>query len=133
MSIDYLMIGSNNLVRSRVFYDAIVAEMGGAIDADYPGFAFSYRLRDGVRIWIAPPYDKQSAVPGNGLMIGFRMASEEEVQTAHAAALAHGGTNEGDPGPRPAYGPDFYGAYVRDPDGNKMSFIFMRGVAVPDA
>lgn len=48
------------------------------------------------------------------------------MNAAHSAALANGGSNEGDPGPRPMYGPEFYGAYVRDPDGNKMSFIFNR-------
>jgi predicted lactoylglutathione lyase len=56
-------------------------------------------------------------------MPGFRCATPAEVDAAHAAALAHGGSNEGDPGPRPMYGPDFYGAYVRDCDGNKLSFI----------
>ncbi|GAA0385012.1 hypothetical protein GCM10009093_09900 [Brevundimonas terrae] len=57
-------------------------------------------------------------------MVGLLGASEDEVQAVHAAALAHGGSNEGDPGPRPQYGPNFYGAYVRDPDGNKMSFVY---------
>ncbi len=123
MSLNYVMVGSNDLARSRVFYDAVMAAIGGVIDADYPGYAFSYRLSDGGRIWIAPPYDKGSATPGNGLMLGFAVASEGEVQTAHAIALAHGGSNEGDPGPRPQYGPDFYAGYVRDPDQNKMSFI----------
>jgi len=57
-------------------------------------------------------------------MVGLLCESEAEVQAAHSAALASGGSNEGDPGPRPQYGPDFYGAYVRDPDGNKMSFVY---------
>jgi catechol 2,3-dioxygenase-like lactoylglutathione lyase family enzyme len=119
------MIGSNDLARSRAFYDAIMAEIGGAIDVDYPGYAYCYRLKGGGRVWIAPPHNKKTAAPGNGLMIGFGAANEEMVHAAHAAALANGGTNEGDPGPRPQYGPDFYGAYVRDPDGNKMSFIIV--------
>lgn len=123
MSLTYIMIGSNDLARSRIFYDAVMAKIGGTIEADYPGFAFCYRLRDGGRVWVAPPYDKQAAAPGNGNMVGFGAPSPAVVQAAHSAALAHGGTTEGDPGPRPHYGPDFYGAYVRDPDGNKMSFI----------
>ena len=130
MSIKYLMIGSNDLARSRSFYDAVMAQIGGAIAADYPGFTFSYQLRDdGGRIWIAPPYDKGAATPGNGSMIGFDAGSEDAVRAAHAAALAHGGTNEGDPGPRPQYGPQFFGGYVRDPDGNKMSFMFDREIS----
>jgi catechol 2,3-dioxygenase-like lactoylglutathione lyase family enzyme len=126
MSFGYMMIGSNDLARSRIFYDAVMAEIGGLIDADYPGFAFCYRMRGDGRVWIAPPHDKQAAIPGNGVMIGFDSGSEAAVHAAHAAALANGGTNEGDPGPRPHYGPEFYGAYARDPDGNKMSYIFMR-------
>ncbi len=126
MAVSYLMIGSNQLARSRQFYDAVFATFGGAIETDYPGFAFCYRLRDGNRVWVAPPHDKQAATPANGTMIGFDAGSEAGVAAAHAAALANGGSNEGDPGPRPLYGPEFYGAYVRDPDGNKMSFIFNR-------
>jgi catechol 2,3-dioxygenase-like lactoylglutathione lyase family enzyme len=129
LSLNYIMIGSNDLARSRIFYDAVMAAIGGAICADYPGIAFCYRLRDGGRVWVAPPHDKQAARPGNGIMVGFHAGSESAVHSAHAAALAHGGCNEGDPGPRPQYSPEFYGGYVRDPDGNKMSFIMMREVA----
>jgi catechol 2,3-dioxygenase-like lactoylglutathione lyase family enzyme len=126
MSLNYVMIGSSDLARSRGFYDAVMAEVGGVIDADYPGYAFCYRLPGGGRAWVAPPHNKEAPHPGNGNMVGFGAGSEEAVHAAHAAALANGGTNEGDPGPRPQYGPDFYGAYARDPDGNKMSFIFLR-------
>lgn len=126
MSLNYVMIGSNDLVRSRAFYDAVMPHLGGAIEADYPGYAFCYRFEDGGRVWIAPPHDKQPALPGNGSMPGFLCPSEAAVGAAHAAALNQGGSNEGDPGPRPHYGPEFFGGYVRDPDGNKMSFIFLR-------
>ena len=123
MSLNYLMIGSNDLDRSRTFYDAVMAAIGGSIAADYPGFAFSYKFAEGGRVWIATPNNKEAAVPGNGMMPGFSVSGPDEVRAAHAVALAHGGTNEGDPGPRPQYGPDFFGGYVRDPDGNKMSFV----------
>jgi catechol 2,3-dioxygenase-like lactoylglutathione lyase family enzyme len=123
MSIDYIMIGSNDLARSRKFYDAVMPHIGGAIAHDYEGMTFGYALDGGATVWIARPYDRTTAVPGNGSMPGFGCASKEAVDAAHAAALGAGGTNEGDPGPRPLYGPDFYGAYVRDPDGNKMSFV----------
>ena len=129
MSVDYIMIGTNDLARARQFYDAVFLAIGGELDVEYPGFTFCYRFRNGTRAWVAGPNDQQAAAPGNGNMPGFGCASQEEVKAAHAAALANGGTNEGDPGPRPLYGPDFYGAYVRDPDGNKMSFICT--IAVP--
>jgi catechol 2,3-dioxygenase-like lactoylglutathione lyase family enzyme len=123
MSIDYIMIGSNDLARSRAFYDAVMPFVGGVLAHDYPGMTFGYVLDSGTTVWVALPYDKQAAVPANGSMPGFGCASKEAVDAAHAAALAHGGTSEGDPGPRPLYGPTFYGGYVRDPDGNKMSFV----------
>ncbi len=128
MAISYLMIGSNNLERSRHFYAAVLPLIGGVAEFDYPGAAFSYRLRDSARVWISLPYDRKDAVPGNGGMIGFDAGDEDAVRAAHAAALIHGGTNEGDPGPRPNYGPEFFGGYVRDPDGTKLSFMILRKV-----
>ena len=56
-------------------------------------------------------------------MVGLECSNRAEVDTAHEMALSSGGINEGDPGERPLYGPGFYGAYVRDLDGNKMSFV----------
>jgi catechol 2,3-dioxygenase-like lactoylglutathione lyase family enzyme len=129
MSIDYIMIGSNDLDRSRRFYDAVMPHLGGTLAHDYPGMTFAYAMSGGATVWIARPYDKGGAMPANGSMPGFGCTSPAAVDAAHAAALAHGGTNEGDPGPRPLYGPKFYGGYVRDPDGNKMSFV-LAGFAI---
>jgi catechol 2,3-dioxygenase-like lactoylglutathione lyase family enzyme len=127
MSIDYIMIGSNDLARSRVFYDAVMPHIGAELKHDYAGITFGYVTRSGQTIWIARPNDKGVAAPANGSMPGFGCASKAAVDAAHAAALAHGGRSEGDPGPRPLYGPKFYGGYVRDPDGNKMSFVLSEG------
>ncbi len=123
MSIDYIMIGSNDLARSRAFYDAVMPHIGGSLAHDYADITFGYGLKGGVTVWIVRPYDRSDATPGNGSMPGFGCATSDAVDAAHAAALANGGINEGDPGPRPLYGPKFYGGYVRDPDGNKMSFV----------
>lgn len=123
MSLDYIMIGTNDLARARGFYDAVFPLIGGVLEVEYPGFTFCYRFRNDSKVWVAAPNNREAAAPGNGTMPGFRCATPGEVDAAHAAALAQGGTSEGDPGPRPMYGPDFYGAYVRDLDGNKMSFI----------
>ena len=124
MSLDYTMIGTRDLAASRAFYDAVFPCFGGTLDMDFPGYGFCYRFRNDTRAWVAPPNDKQAPHPGNGNMPGFRCASTGEVDAAYVAALANGGTDEGPAGPRPAYGPSFYGAYVRDPAGNKMSFVF---------
>lgn len=124
MSLNYVMIGSNDVAKARPFYDAVLLLIGGSICADYMPSVFCYELRGGGKIWVGSPYDKAAATPGNGNMVGLLCGSEEEVRAAHKAALDSGGSNEGDPGPRPQYGPDFFGAYVRDLDGNKMSFVY---------
>lgn len=72
------------------------------------------------------PFDGQPASVGNGTMVSFLAKSRAVVDAFHAAALAHGGTNEGLPGLRPQYGPQFYAGYVRDPDGNKLNAVCYR-------
>jgi catechol 2,3-dioxygenase-like lactoylglutathione lyase family enzyme len=124
MSLDYIMIGTKELAASRAFYDAVFPCIGAVLEVDFPGYGFCYKFRNDTRAWIAPPHNKEAPEPGNGNMPGFRCASAQEVDAAYAAALAHGGSDEGPAGPRPLYGPSFYGAYVRDPAGNKMSFVF---------
>lgn len=129
MSLSYVMIGSNDVTKARAFYDAVLQEIGGAVVMEFMPTAFCYGLRNGGRIWVAGAFNNEEATPGNGNMVGLMCANEAEVQAAHAAALAAGGTDEGAPGPRPQYGPDFYGGYVRDLDGNKMSFVYFGDAA----
>ncbi|NOE18580.1 VOC family protein [Ruegeria atlantica] len=124
MSLNYVMIGSNDVAKARSYYDAVMPRIGGKVVAEYMPHAVCYELRSGGCIWVATPFDKKDATIGNGNMVGLLCQSTEEVRDAHAAALANGGTNEGDPGDRPQYGPNFFGAYARDPDGNKMSFVY---------
>jgi predicted lactoylglutathione lyase len=72
-------------------------------------------------IAITPPYDGNSAVPGNGNMVAIVMESRHKVDTFHAKALELGGSDEGAPGLRGPEGPRaFYGAYFRDPEGHKI-------------
>ena len=123
MSLDYIMITTKDVGASRAFFDAVFPCFGGVLEVEYPGYGFCFKFRNDTRAWVAPPYNKQAPDAGNGNMPGFRCASSAEVDAAYAAALAHGGTCEGPAGPRPDYGPSFYGAYVRDPSGNKMSFV----------
>ena len=125
MSLNYVMLGSNDVETARSFYDAVLPAIGGTLVAEYMPHAFCYQLRGGGRVWIATPHNREPAVSGNGNMVGFSCDTTGEVDAVHRLALSKGGTNEGDPGPRPLYGPDFYGAYVRDLDGNKMSFVFL--------
>lgn len=77
----------------------------------------------GFVLWVCRPFDSAPATAGNGTMIGFMAASRAEVDAFHGAAMRHGGSEEGAPGPRPHYGPDWYAAYLRDPAGNKLSIV----------
>ena len=124
----YTTVGVSDMARSVQFYDAVFATLGylqntGA-DGGYVGWGPSYD--DGVSFWICKPFDGRPPSPGNGSMVAFRARNAAEVRAFHGAALAHGGSDEGAPGPRESYGPAFYVAYVRDPDGNKLACVFHR-------
>jgi catechol 2,3-dioxygenase-like lactoylglutathione lyase family enzyme len=69
------------------------------------------------------PFDGNAATVGNGGHAAFNADSRAAVDKFHAAALAGGGTDEGRPGLRPHYNENYYGAYVRDPDGNKLQAV----------
>ncbi len=71
--------------------------------------------------YVKPTFDGQPATGGNGAMVAFEARNQEQVRTLHAAALAAGGTDEGQPGFRASYGPHFFVGYLRDPQGNKIA------------
>jgi catechol 2,3-dioxygenase-like lactoylglutathione lyase family enzyme len=121
-------VGVSDLARSIEFYDAIFSVLGHRRSPgwkeDWAGWGPSYD--EGVSFWICKPFNGQTPTPGNGTMITFRARNEGEVQAFHAAALAHGGSDEGKPGTRPYYEPSFYVTYARDPDGNKLACVYHR-------
>ena len=129
----YATVGTNDPARSARFYDAALATLGirrcGPEGADWLGWG---TWENGGHVELAlyalSPFNGQRAEPGNGTMIAFRASSRSQVDAFHAAALAAGGTSEGEPGIRERYAPDFYVAYVRDPDGNKLAAVY-RGPA----
>lgn len=121
----YLTLGSNDLSRSKRFYDAVMPHVGLILRAEEDA-EIGYGLpSDRIRLWITKPYDGQAASFGNGTMPAFDAPTRAAVDAFHAAALAHGGSDEGAPGLRP-FGPSFYASYVRDPDGNKLSAVCER-------
>jgi catechol 2,3-dioxygenase-like lactoylglutathione lyase family enzyme len=73
------------------------------------------------KLWICTPENGLAATIGNGSMVGLHAPSPAMVDRVHAAGLAAGGSNEGDPGRRPHYPSGYYLAYLRDPEGNKIS------------
>lgn len=123
----HIVIGSNDIERSKRFYDAVLATVGVA-----PGHAFQapsghnrvfYRNESGT-FGVTEAINGEPATHANGGTIGFKCDSDEQVEAFHAAALQAGGTScEDPPGLRQgAMGP-MYLAYVRDPDGNKLCAI----------
>jgi catechol 2,3-dioxygenase-like lactoylglutathione lyase family enzyme len=124
----YVTLGTNDIDRAAPFYDAALAPLGYSRtpdpDAGWAGWGPDYD--DGVSLWLCPPFDGSAPAPGNGVMVAFRANSAAEVRAFYAAAMAHGGTDEGPPGVRSHYEPGFYAAYVRDPDGNKLACVFHR-------
>jgi catechol 2,3-dioxygenase-like lactoylglutathione lyase family enzyme len=119
----YLTLGTNDLTRAARFYDAALAPVGmirRATEDTEVGYGLPGDTR--TRLWITLPFDGQPATVGNGTMPALVAPSQQAVKAFHAAALANGGSDEGAPGLRP-YGPAFFAAYVRDPDGNKLSAV----------
>lgn len=123
----YITLGTSDVARAARFYDAALAPLGlirRATEDSEVGYGLPNDHR--TRIWVTQPYDGNPASVGNGSMVALVAPSQQAVQDFHAAALAAGGRDEGAPGLRP-YGPAFYAAYVRDPDGNKLSAVHEGG------
>jgi len=120
----HLTIGTNDLARAIAFYDAILAPLGiERAPGKFPGWASWNRPGEAVKLWVGRPYNQLPASWGNGWMAAFTAPKRAAVNAAYAAAMAAGAYDEGAPGLRPHFAPNYYGAYVRDPDGNKLHFI----------
>jgi len=137
----YVCLGTNDLPRAALFYDAALGALGlsrcdtsheSAWDGWLGWGTYVDHGATEVALWLCEPFNGQPASVGNGSMVALRASAWAQVDAFHAAALAHGGTSEGAPGLRPQYNADFYAAYVRDPDGNKLAAV-CRGFSAPDA
>jgi catechol 2,3-dioxygenase-like lactoylglutathione lyase family enzyme len=119
----HIMIGTNDLDKSRAFYDAVLGTLGvpaGALDR----YRVFWRTQAGV-FSVSKPIDGQPANPGNGSTFGFACQSAAQVDAWHAAGLASGGTTcEDPPGVREGPSGKLYLAYLRDPDGHKLCGLY---------
>lgn len=121
--ISYVTYGTNDFAAAERFYTAALAPLGIVKmrdDKDDAGYGLPSEGEPA--FYIGTPYDEQPANRGNGTMLCLTAPSRAAVDQFYAAALSHGGTDEGAPGLRP-YGAHFYACYVRDPDGNKLSAV----------
>lgn len=124
----HIIVGARDLDRMTRFYTPVLAAIGLVLmpDEDDGGPAGQGWHRPGTRwpqFYIQEPFNGSPAAPGNGTQVSFACASPAQVDAAWAAALANGGSDEGPPGVRAHYDPDYYGAYCRDPEGNKLCFV----------
>jgi catechol 2,3-dioxygenase-like lactoylglutathione lyase family enzyme len=121
----HVTLGSNDFGRAKKFWDAVMEVLGHPVLFDLPNL-LAYGTPVGEKLFILSPFDGGEARPGNGVHAAFKVDSRAKVDAFHAAALANGGTDEGPPGLRPHYHPNYYGTYVRDPDGNKVQAVCHR-------
>jgi catechol 2,3-dioxygenase-like lactoylglutathione lyase family enzyme len=120
--IGYVTIGALDGEASGRFYDAVFGAVGAERKfADGGWIGYGPKGADSHNVYVvSPPFDKKPATAGNGSMLAFSAKTKDEVRMAYEAGLKAGGKDEGAPGPRPADSTSFFGAYLRDPTGNKI-------------
>lgn len=122
----HVTVGTADMDRAAKFYDAVLDPLGLQRIKTYKaaiGYAPDGFAGINAPFWILRPHDRKAASVGNGVTVAFTVASRKAVDAFHAAALESGGSDEGAPGIRKHYHPDYYGAYIRDPDGNKVCAV----------
>lgn len=124
----HITLGSNDLDAAVVFYDAVLSPLGLfkaplMEGGETVGWCWAVKAQPIPCFYVVKPYDEQTATAGNGSMVAFNASSNEAVDAAYAAGLKNGGSSEGEPGARVHYGPGYYGAYLRDLEGNKLHIV----------
>lgn len=122
----HIFVGVSDFERALAFYNPLMATLGAEPRFCDPGRPWAgWQSEPGPRplFLIGSPYDRQPHESGNGQMVAFLAQSRTVVDAAYAVAVANGGTSEGVPDPRPEYHEHYYGAYFRDPDGNKLCVV----------
>lgn len=124
----HITVGVSDLDRSALFYDALLVPLGLARrpvtpDGGPPSLCWHQPGTSLPRFYVYIPFDGEPCSHGNGSMAAFLAPSIKAVEQSYADAMQQGGTDEGAPGPRHHYGPGYFGAYLRDPDGNKIHVV----------
>ncbi|QLP97241.1 MAG: VOC family protein [Rhodoblastus sp.] len=130
----HVTLGADDLDAAGRFYDALLTPLGlerREVKPDGGAVGLCWRRPGERRPWffVFRPFDGRPAGAGNGTMVAFLAPSEEAVRRSYAAAMAAGGRCEGPPGERPHYAPGYYGAYLRDPQGNKAHVVYRGDLA----
>ncbi|MGR3659951.1 MAG: VOC family protein [Paracoccaceae bacterium] len=126
--IAYVTVGADDMVLAKRFYSAFLPALDYGLKEGAEGLSYTLHKQSGQSaalpdFYVKPTFDGRPASAGNGSMIAFEARSQMQVRDLHAAALAAGGFDEGRPGFRATYGPNFYVGYLRDPQGNKIALF----------
>jgi len=133
--IAYVTVGADDIARAKLFYAAVLPALGYTLEEGPEGLSYALPVEPGQSpvlpdFYVKPTFDGEPATAGNGSMVAFEAGNQAQVRNLHAAALIAGGTDEGQPGFRKAYGPNFYVCYLRDPQGNKIA-LFSNNLSEP--
>ena len=126
--IAYVTVGADDIAVAKRFYAAFLPALGYGLKEGADGLSYALPVPTGQTpilpdFYVKPTFNGQPASAGNGAMVAFEAQNQAQVRDLHAAALAAGGTDEGAPGFRASYGPNFYVSYLRDPQGNKIALF----------
>lgn len=126
--IAYVTVGADDIARAKRFYTAFLPALDYGFEEGPEGLSYALPVTPGQRpvlpdFYVKPTFDGRPATAGNGAMVAFEARNQAQVRALHAAALAAGGVDEGQPGFRASYGPHFYVGYLRDPQGNKIALF----------
>lgn len=124
----HITVGARHLGRAGHFYDAVLTPLGltrriVSPDGGPAALCWVDAHASLPRFYVYSPFNGEPATAGNGSMVAFLAPSIEAVNAAYVDGLAQGGCDDGAPGFRPHYGNGYYGAYLRDPDGNKVHIV----------
>jgi catechol 2,3-dioxygenase-like lactoylglutathione lyase family enzyme len=126
--IAYVTVGADDIARAKRFYLAFLPSLNYQLKEGPEGLSFALPKRPDQAatlpdFYVKPTFDGRPASAGNGTMIAFEARCQKQVRDLHFAALAAGGSDEGQPGFRNAYSAHFYVGYLRDPQGNKIALF----------
>ena len=126
--IAYVTVGADDIARAKRFYAAFLPALGYGLEEGPEGLSYALPAEAGQPpvlpdFYVKPTFDGRAASAGNGVMIAFEARSQKLVRDLHTAALAAGGSDEGQPGFRASYGLHFFVGYLRDPQGNKIALF----------
>ena len=122
--IDHVSLGVTDLKRSRQFYDAVLRALGIVRIVDFQQRGSDYGAMAGsLGVEFTITAEPNKVLPSRGMHLCFRAPDRTAVQAFYAAALVSGGRTDGEPGLRPQYHPDYFAAFVLDPDGHRIEAV----------